>query len=598
MCDTTTRFPLATLCIALACGSFSFAPSAKAQLVPANDLTIFADAGRDDWPFIMNQAVNLTDHPGDDRFGVWSPDGSKMAFITYRDGNDEIYVVDADGSNVVNLTNHEASDGLGGWSPDGTKIAFSTDRDGDREVYVMDADGSNPVNLTNDPGSDSVSPNPWSADGSQIVFSSRRAAESPFDDDIYVMDADGANPFRVSADPHIFAWGSWSPHGSTILFQWRRDGKTADLFTIEADGSNLTNVTNASTDDMFGEWSPDGTRIAYTSSVEGNLEVFVVDADGANPINLTDRRGLDMHPKWSPDGARIAFLSDRGGGDQEIFLMDVDGDNVVNLSNTPGLESIIDWTPDGSQVAAIAYPVDEHPEIIAFHVEASGPGVTPVVHEGKLALPVEVNGRWGGRFQAPMDIVDFEALEFIFHPGDVSPASWKTFSTSIQNRVGLLSTDLVDPDELDWQAVRIPKRMFEPTGSIESILFKGNVEGTFYLADMRLIGAEISTPTAVLETHTTTRPQSFVLEQNFPNPFNSNTVIRFDLPSSGMAEMILYNLAGQKIATLVQGLRPAGTHTLHWDGRDDDGRDLASGMYLYQLQAGGQVQMRKLVLIR
>lgn len=113
----------------------------------------------------------------------------------------------------------------------------------------MDADGSNPVNLTNDPGSDSVSPDPWSADGSYIVFSSDRAcaAESPFyrDWDIYVMDANGANPFRVSAGPDIFAWCLWSPHGSTILFQWRRDAKTADLFTIEADGYNLTNVTNA-----------------------------------------------------------------------------------------------------------------------------------------------------------------------------------------------------------------------------------------------------------------------------------------------------------------------------------------------------------------
>lgn len=232
-------------------------------------------------------------------------------------------------------------------------------------------------------------------------------------------------------------------------------------------------------------------------------------------------------------------------------------------------------------MAAIAYPVDEHPEIIAFHVdEASRSGVTPVVHEGTLALQVQVNGRWGGRFQAPMDIVDFEALEFLFHPGDVSPSSWKTFSTSIQNRVGLLSTDLVDPDEQDWQAVRIPKRMFESTGSIETILFKGNVEGTFYLADMRLIGAETLTPTAVLETHTTARPQSFILEQNYPNPFNSSTVIRFDLPSSGMVDMILYNLAGQEIATLVQGLHQVGNHTLHWDGRDDDGRDLASGMYL------------------
>lgn len=134
---------------------------------------------------------------------------------------------------------------------------------------------------------------------------------------------------------------------------------------------------------------------------------------------------------------------------------------------------LLDWTPDGSQLAAIAYN-DLEGDIFVLNVDqTSGPGVTPVVHEGKFALPVQVNGRWGGRFHAPMDVVDFEALEFLFHPGDVSPSSWKTFSTSIQNRVGVLSTDLVDPDEQDWQAVRIPKRMFESTGSIKASFSRG-----------------------------------------------------------------------------------------------------------------------------
>ena len=66
----------------------------------------------------------------------------------------------------------------------------------------------------------------------------------------------------------------------------------------------------------------------------------------------------------------------------------------------------------------------------------------------------------------------------------------------------------------------------------------------------------------------------------------------------GHVNLALYNLAGQKIATLAQGTRQADTYTLHWDGRDGDGRDLASGMYLYRLRAGTQVETRKLVLLR
>ena len=84
----------------------------------------------------------------------WSPDGKKIAFDSERDGNAEIYVMDADGSNQINLTNNPANDRDPVWSPDGKKIAFSSNRDGNYEIYVMDTDGSNQINLTNNPADD------------------------------------------------------------------------------------------------------------------------------------------------------------------------------------------------------------------------------------------------------------------------------------------------------------------------------------------------------------------------------------------------------------------------------------------------------------
>ena len=104
--------------------------------------------------------------------------------------------------------------------------------------------------------------------------------------------------------------------------------------------------------------------------------------------------------------------------------------------------------------------------------------------------------------------------------------------------------------------------------------------------------------TAVLEEQDeAVVPTAFSLAQNYPNPFNSSTVIRFALPRSGPVELALYNLVGQKVVTLVDGMRAAGSYTVHWDGRDDAGNALASGVYLYRLQAGGQVETRKLVLV-
>ena len=104
--------------------------------------------------------------------------------------------------------------------------------------------------------------------------------------------------------------------------------------------------------------------------------------------------------------------------------------------------------------------------------------------------------------------------------------------------------------------------------------------------------------TAILEQYAAGRPESFALAQNYPNPFNSGTVIRFDLPAAQAVELAVYNLSGQQVTTLVTGPREAGTYSVRWDGRDDDGRELASGVYLYRLRTGTQVETRKLLLIR
>jgi Tol biopolymer transport system component len=98
-------------------------------------------------------AVGLVSCGDDDGTGP-TLDGTKIAFQSDRDGNFEIYVMDADGSDPVNLTNNPAYDAQPAWSPDGTRIAFHSYRDGNYEIYVMGADGSNPVRLTDNPEGD------------------------------------------------------------------------------------------------------------------------------------------------------------------------------------------------------------------------------------------------------------------------------------------------------------------------------------------------------------------------------------------------------------------------------------------------------------
>jgi hypothetical protein len=110
--------------------------------------------------------------------------------------------------------------------------------------------------------------------------------------------------------------------------------------------------------------------------------------------------------------------------------------------------------------------------------------------------------------------------------------------------------------------------------------------------------ANASMVTGVSEETTGAKPQRFSLEQNIPNPFNSNTVIGFALPENMEVDLGIYNLLGQRVATLVQGMRSAGTYQVHWDGRGQEGRELASGVYFCHLDAGTSTETRRLILLR
>ena len=231
---------------------------------------------------------------------------------------------------------------------------------------------------------------------------------------------------------------------------------------------------------------------------------------------------------------------------------------------------------------------------------------TGQIHQGSRALGVRTDGNWRVSClpMDPLDLVGYGALRFAIHPGD---ASGTVLELSLGNsRMDLLSEDSgdvrVDLEDRSWQVIEIPLAFMGLDDALSGIVFSGLLEGTFYLDDIRLVAAKLGddTNTAVREQHSATLPPSFTLAQNYPNPFNSATVIRFALPTSDDVELSIFNLAGQQVATLAQGARVAGTYTVSWDGRDDNGRQLASGVYLYRLRTGDgqQVETRKLLLIR
>jgi hypothetical protein len=206
--------------------------------------------------------------------------------------------------------------------------------------------------------------------------------------------------------------------------------------------------------------------------------------------------------------------------------------------------------------------------------------------------------------QVPIDTVGYAALRFAFHPGELigTPVSFTMGMNGQTTRIWGENQEetRVDLNRREWQLVEIPLEeatFFGRTRRLGSVTLTGRMGGTFYLDDLRLVARQ-SPVTAVQEERSASLPETFDLQQNYPNPFNSSTVIRFALPTTADVKLSIFNLTGQQIATLADGIRATGTYTLHWDGRNDDDQPLASGVYLYRLQTGdGQQQMRKLLLL-
>ena len=227
----------------------------------------------------------------------WSPDGTKLAISSQRDGNWEIYVMGSDGNGATRLTtNRSADDARPAWSPDGSKIAFHSDRTGDYEIYVMNADGSGQTNLTLERSSDDFAPT-WSPDGTKIAFQS--------EGDLFVMNADGSLQTRLTSGPDVDLSPDWSPDGSKIAFTGGTTGYFIDV--VNPDGSGRTRLTTSAAD-YYPEWSPDGTKIAFSSlgGAAGPARRHERRRHGHNVSH--ERPQADrLRGRLGPDGTRLAF---------------------------------------------------------------------------------------------------------------------------------------------------------------------------------------------------------------------------------------------------------------------------------------------------
>ena len=281
----------------------------------------------------------------------WSPDGTRLLISrTHQSSDPDIYSIAAppNTSRVDRVTSFVATEMMADLSRDGSEIVFVSDREGENKIYIMNADGSGVRRLTNTEFNE-LSP-AWSPDASRVAFEHGGTGKLQ----IYVVGRDGSDIRQITDHPGGCGRAAWSPDGEWLAFQCGLHPVT-DIYVAHADGSDNLRLTPLMNDKYFDgdpTWSPDGTRIAFTSSreiVPGAGGIFIMNRDGSDIRQLTEFPAFNATPDWSPDGNRIVFKSNRDGN-FELYLINVDGSGLERITNNVATDGEPEWSADGRSI--------------------------------------------------------------------------------------------------------------------------------------------------------------------------------------------------------------------------------------------------------
>ena len=447
--------------------------------------------------------------------------------------------------------------------------SFLSDRTGDDEVYLLYDDGE-VKQLTKNKAK--VFTPEWSPDGNYIVFDSNVRGAENFD--LFLIDLtepDKPKQVDLTGPPDgpglKLSAPRWAPAGEPRILIYATglpnpDNWDLGLLTLDARGKfeALINITNADGEgigqDQEGSWSPDGTKIVFEGErnkikERAQMDIFIADAEtrgaGDNQINLTNHEAPDQRARWSPDGNAVVFQSKRDGN-WEIYTVGIDGENLTRITENDKTDRNAEWSPGG-----IVFESQRDGNYEVYRSDPDGNNqINLSNHEKSDQKPI-----WSAKgrrilFESKRD--GKREIYLVFADG-----------TGLKN----LTNNPENDSDARWNP-QYELRSVEPQSKYFTTL--GDIKRTS-------------------------------LMQNFPNPFNPETWIPYYLADAATVTVRIYNVKGELIRSIDVGKQAAGAYTsrqraVYWDGKDDTGQSVASGVYFYQLVADDFSETRRMVVMK
>jgi TolB protein len=278
------------------------------------------------WPMIlraqrqMPEPIQLTHGWGDAAFP--SPDGRRLVYIVMVDGREQLFVMQADGSNRVALTHDAANHEDPAWSPDGRHIAYVSYADSSQVIWMMNSDGTDPVAIT--PTTVRAIHPSWSRDSRRLLYCTDDDLHPPAKNtsEIYSVDL-RTRRAKLLVSGGVNTYPSLSRDGRFLAFRRMLGEHNSEVFVAHGNGSAAHNVSNDEAFDGWPEWSPDGNWLAFASNRGGtSYRIWVMRPNGRNPQLVANTTGRATAPHWAPDGRSIYFTNcvrGTGGAECEVY---------------------------------------------------------------------------------------------------------------------------------------------------------------------------------------------------------------------------------------------------------------------------------------